>query len=110
MWGEECMGSIRQWLADIGLDTYADAFEREQIDADSTVYLTAANLKDLGLPMGPRARFLKAVQALARSARSLSPASPPGSSAAQSPAPADAERCQLTVSFCDMVGFTELAS
>ena len=52
--------SIRQWLAGIGLQQYAEAFECEQIDADSAAYLTDANLKDLGLPMGPRARFLAA--------------------------------------------------
>lgn len=46
------MGTIRQWLAGIGLEQYAEGFEREQIDPDSARYLTEANLKDLGLPMG----------------------------------------------------------
>ena len=102
------MGTIQQWLAGIGLEQYAEAFEREQIDPDSARYLTEANLKDLGLPMGPRARFLAAIQAIAPSARALS-ASPPGGAASQSPSAADAERRQLTVLFCDLVGSTELS-
>ena len=104
------MGNIRQWLAGIGLEQYAEAFEREQIDPDSALYLTEANLKDLGLPMGPRARFLSAIQALSPPARPTSPGAPPNGVAVQSPASADAERRQLTVMFCDLVGSTALAN
>src|SRR6266404_1705921 len=101
------MGTIRQWLAGIGLEQYAEAFEREQIDPDSASYLTEANLKDLGLSMGPRARFLAAVQALSPSVRPTSLAITSDTVVAQSPAAADAERRQLTVLFCDLVGSTE---
>ena len=103
------MGTIRQWLAGIGLEQFAEAFEREQIDPDSARYLTEANLKELGLPMGPRASFLASVQALASSARPTSIATPSGGVVAHSPAAADAERRQLTIMFCDLVGSTELS-
>ena len=103
------MGTIRQWLAGIGLEQFAEAFEREQIDPDSVRYLTEANLKDLGLPMGPRASFLAAVQALASSARPTSLTTPSGGVVAHSPAAADAERRQITIMFCDLVGSTELS-
>ena len=105
------MGTIRQWLTGIGLEQYAETFEREQIDVVSAPYLTESNLKDLGLPMGPRARFLAEVQALAPSARPtpMSVAPPSGSVVVQSPTVADAERRQLTVLFCDLVGSTELS-
>jgi class 3 adenylate cyclase len=103
------MGNIRQWLAGIGLEQYVEVFEREQIDPDSAPYLTEANLKDLGLPMGPRARFLAAIQALAPSARPASVATPSASVLEQFPAASDAERRQLTVLFCDLVGSTELS-
>ena len=99
------MGDIRHWLTGIGLEQYAEVFEREEIDPASVRYLSDANLKDLGLPMGPRLRFLAAVQSLA------SPVSPisPVPSSASAPVAADAERRQLTVLFCDLVGSTELS-
>jgi class 3 adenylate cyclase/tetratricopeptide (TPR) repeat protein len=98
------MSTIRQWLAGIGLEQYTEAFEREQIDPESAPYLSEENLKDLGLPMGPRVRFLSAIQAFA-------PVVPPSRNlAAQSRAGVDdAERRQISVLFCDLVGSTDLS-
>ena len=91
------MSMIRDWLAGIGLDQYAEAFEREQIDPESARYLTEVNLKELGMPMGPRAKFLAAVKLLdsVSGSQSLTPGS--NGSAAPSSSTRGAERRQLTV-------------
>jgi class 3 adenylate cyclase/tetratricopeptide (TPR) repeat protein len=90
---------IVKWLADIGLGQYADTFTDNDIDFDTLQDLTDADLEKLGvLSMGHRKRLLRAVHDL--------PAPQ------QSPAPvetAEAERRQLTVMFCDLVGSTALS-
>lgn len=97
------MSDIRQWLNQHGLLQLADIFEREQIDLDAAPTLSEADLKDLGLPVGIRGKLRAAIQAL-RDAR------PPSGAAPQSEAliPRSAERRQLTVLFCDLVGSTAL--
>jgi class 3 adenylate cyclase len=103
--------SIGNWLATLGMEEYTELFESERIDLDAARYLTDANLKDLGLPMGHRAKLLAAIAAL-ESAQ----AGPPREAVVRSADGRDqeeteqGERRQLTVLFCDMVGFTELAS
>ena len=63
--------------------------------------LTAEDLKDLGVgSVGHRRRLLDAIAALGTEA-----SSPP-----TRPAPSDAERRQLTVMFCDLVGSTALSA
>ena len=101
------MSEVRDWLNGLGLVEYAGAFERERIDLAALRNLTDADLRELGLPMGPRTKLKAAVLALKAAettlaARAVS-SSPEG-------ARADAERRQLTVMFCDLVGSTELAT
>ncbi len=48
------MSDIRQWLEELGLGQYADAFEAEKIDVEALGYLGEDDLEKLGLPMGPR--------------------------------------------------------
>jgi class 3 adenylate cyclase/tetratricopeptide (TPR) repeat protein len=88
------MDSVREWLAAIGLDEFAEAFERERIDLEALAELSEADLESLGLPMGPRRKVLKALRA---------PAPAPAA------APREAERRQITVMFCDLVGSTALS-
>jgi len=94
------IGDYRTWLTENSLDQYIDLFEREQIGLDLLSRLTDADLIQIGLPLGPRKRLLDAVGALATG---TSPSLP-------GPSQPHAERRQLTVLFCDMVGFTEHAS
>lgn len=92
---------IAKWLADIDLGQYADIFTDNDIDFDILQDLTDADLEKLGvLSMGHRKRLLRAVQAL--SAPQESPAPAPVKTA-------EAERRQLTVMFCDLVGSTALS-
>jgi hypothetical protein len=104
---------IAAWLSGLGLERYADAFRENAIGFDVLPQLTDEHLKDLGLPLGDRLRLLKAAAAL------NGPAEPgsgvdqkPGTSPEPPPTarPAEAERRQLTVLFCDLVGSTTLAA
>jgi class 3 adenylate cyclase len=81
------------------LEQYADAFEANDIGLDILPELNEHDLEQLGLSLGNRRRLLKAV-----AGRAADP-QPPATQAA-----AEAERRQVTVLFCDMVGSTALSS
>jgi len=89
------MSELRSWLDGLGLGNYAAAFEAEQLDLEHLPDLDEAALKSLGLPMGPRKTLRKAIEA--------GIAAPAASSARE------AERRQITVMFCDLVGSTALS-
>ncbi len=92
--------NIDQWLKGLGLSKYAGLFAENELDFDVLPDLTKADLKDLGIPLGDRKRLLKAIASLSdRPAESSTPEARPAPSA-------DAERRQLTVMFCDLVGTT----
>jgi len=94
-----------EFLTTHGLAEYAPLFAENEVDFATLQILTDGDLKELGLPFGPRKRLLSALSALrAPEVREPAPGAPPSS-----PAVGDGERRQLTVMFCDMVGFTELA-
>ncbi|MEM7268660.1 MAG: AAA family ATPase [Pseudomonadota bacterium] len=92
-------GDVRDWLAEHGLEAYVDDFIDNEITLDLLPELAEDDLKELGLSLGARKRFLRAVA---------------GGGAAkaetQAPSPGGAERRQLTVMFCDLVGSTALSS
>src|SRR5262249_28718488 len=111
------MSDIRQWLADLGLERYGDAFEREELTPANLPELSDDELKDLGLPLGPRKTILKAINAL-RTSDTIAPSRSPDSDITKqltetnlaSRNALEGERRQLTVLFCDIVGSTELAN
>jgi len=91
---------ISAWLHSLGMQRYEEAFRANEIGAEVLPSLTAEDLKDLGVTLvGHRRRLLDAIAALGTGA----PA-PPGAS------PPAAERRQLKVMFCDLVGSTELSA
>src|SRR6516165_3595256 len=95
---------VADWLRALGLARYAAAFRDNEIDWEALPRLTAEDLSDLGVVLGGhRRRLLDAIAALAEGE------APP----ATSPVPAaasEAERRQLTVMFCDLVGSTPLSA
>jgi class 3 adenylate cyclase/predicted ATPase len=91
-------GWLEEWLKSIGLGHYADGFRAERIELAQLIDLTEADLKDLGLTIGERRRFRRAVLE-----RQDGP--PPPVAIAPSTL---AERRPLTMIFVDLVGSSEL--
>jgi hypothetical protein len=82
---------VGSWLRGLGLGQYEVAFRESDIEADVLTELTDQHLKDLGVSLGHRLKILRAIRELA--------------------APQDAaDRRQLTVMFCDLVGSTALTA
>jgi class 3 adenylate cyclase/predicted ATPase len=98
------MRGIAEWLASIGLGEYAERFAENAIDLSVIRDLTDQDLKDLGVPLGHRRKMLRAIAELDGAALTKS-------HEATEPSPRhDAERRQLTVMFCDLVGSTALSA
>ncbi len=103
------MTDVRQWLEELGLSQYAAAFEENEIDLDLVCDLDDAALKDLGVAvMGHRVRLARAIAVLA------TPSEDANIAAAGPEAPTgfvsrEADRRQITVMFCDLVGSTALS-
>src|SRR6202522_630603 len=97
---------VGDWLRSLGLGQYEVAFRHSEIDAEVLPELTDTDLEKLGVPLGHRKRLLKAIAGLSVPAGGSSP-----SAAAVSGRKADAaERRQLTVMFCDLVGSTAMSA
>ena len=54
--------SIAQWLDKLGLGQYTQAFADNGVELDHLTHLTDDDLKELGLPLGPRRQLQAAVQ------------------------------------------------
>jgi class 3 adenylate cyclase len=102
---------VAAWLRGLGLEQYEPAFRDNGIDAEILPKLTMEDLKDIGVTrVGDRRKLLEAIAAL----RIGTPPSPVAEQPPELPGPvvarsSDAERRQLTVMFCDLVGWTPLA-
>ena len=104
---EDHQMDMAEWLHGLGLEQYVPAFFENRIEADILPSLTVEDLKDLGVTLvGDRRRLLDAIAALGAA---VPPAAAPVA-AQDAPAAAAAERRQLTVMFCDLVGSTALST
>ncbi|MGA8939717.1 MAG: adenylate/guanylate cyclase domain-containing protein [Acidobacteriaceae bacterium] len=97
--------TLSDWLKANDLAEFEPILVENQVDMKVLEILTEADLKELGLPFGPRKRILNAIAE--RRGRSVAQRS-------QTEAPRVAaslgERRQLTVMFCDLVGSTALSA
>lgn len=96
------MADLRTWLRHHKLEQYADAFEANDIGLDILPELTEDDLEQLGVSLGNRRRLKKAL------AEGLPLAGEPAPKPGPEPY-GDAERRQVTVLFCDLVGSTALS-
>ena len=88
------MSQVAQWLDGLGMSEYAARFAENRIDFSVLRDLTEQDLKDLGIVLGDRRKLLRAIREL-----DTRPAMPDA-----------AERRQLTLMFCDLVGSTTLST
>jgi class 3 adenylate cyclase/tetratricopeptide (TPR) repeat protein len=103
------MATVSEWLDTIGLGHYAQSFEENAIGWDVLPHLNDNVLKDIGVrAAGDRVRILHTIESLRARDESSEPSVYPSCSLQYSNFGV-AERRQLTVLFCDLVGSTELA-
>jgi class 3 adenylate cyclase len=102
---------ITNWLRGLGLEQYAAAFRYNDIDDAVLRWLTAEDLRELGVAsVGHRRRLLDAIAALGASTPAANTPELPDATTATLAPWGEAERRQLTVMFCDLVGSTALAT
>jgi class 3 adenylate cyclase len=103
------MNAVRDWLEAIGLGQYADAFEANDIDMDLLAQIDDHLLQDIGISSaGHRLRIRNAIAKFAPTSIAEAKATS-AVGAPEVPAPS-AERRQLTVMFCDLVGSTAMSA
>ena len=98
--------NIGDWLEELGLGKYAPVFVESEIDLDTLPYITDEALEKIGVALGARLKILATIAA--QSPEDLAAASvnqQPGLKSQRR----DAERRQLTVMFCDLVGSTAMS-
>lgn len=119
------MREVADWLAGMGLEKYVEAFAAHEIDFDALRELTEEDLREIGMPVGPRRKVLATLEKMRAAGDQVDSTLPAVAAPAQDPIPAvtaspsvavplnapnEAERRQLTVMFIDLVGSTALAS
>ena len=93
--------NVSGWLEKLGLGQYASNFSDNDIDTKLVSQLTNVDLKEIGIKsLGHRKTILDAINALGHQE---------SESAITVSFKGEAERRQLTVMFCDLVGSTELS-
>src|SRR5262244_1390105 len=101
--------NVGGWLKSLGLGQYEALFRASEIDADILPELTEVDFEKLGIPLGHRKRLLRAISGLAAPGTVAEMSAAPSASTGAKPHDA-AERRQLTVMFCDLVGSTALST
>src|SRR5271167_3926900 len=97
---------VADWLRGLGLEQYAPAFVTNDIDPEVLPELTADDLIGLGVTsIGHRRKLLAAITALRTEAPQPVTEVALGATATF----VEAERRQLTLMFCDLVGSTPLS-
>ncbi|MDP6406149.1 MAG: adenylate/guanylate cyclase domain-containing protein [Alphaproteobacteria bacterium] len=94
---------IRRWLEGLDLGRYVEMFQANAVDLELLLDLDEADLEKLGVAaLGHRKKLLRAIAELGSEPASTA-------TAADATRPSEAERRQLTVMFCDLVGSTALS-
>jgi class 3 adenylate cyclase/tetratricopeptide (TPR) repeat protein len=109
------MQTIEDWLSQLGLSKYMEAFVQNDVDLRALPHITEADLQELGVSLGHRKIILAAINGLAQpgldgpplASSSLQDSAPLPTEVPQEPT---ADRRLLSVLFCDLVGSTALSA
>src|ERR1700732_2586223 len=102
---------VKSWLQQLGLAQYEPAFRDNEVDGDVLPDLTADDLIAIGITaVGHRRKLLSAIAGLRTEAPAPAGTATPAPAPLSAPVQAEAERRQLTVMFCDLVGSTALST
>lgn len=107
------MPNINSWLCTLGLEKYCAAFAAAEVDFGTLPHLGEDDLKELGLPLGPRRKVWGAIQQLGSTAgaeNTQAITAVASQTLSPSAISSDAERRHLTVMFVDLVGSTAMAA
>ena len=96
---------IGEWLEGLELGRYAARFIENGIDLRALVYLSEDDLRELGVLLGHRRILLAAIASLQGQETTEQEKQPVPEPLSRG----EAERRQVTVMFCDLVGSTELS-
>ena len=58
------MNEFVVWLESVKLSSLRPVFEEQEIDLEAVKDLTEDDLRELGIPMGPRKKLLRAIKLL----------------------------------------------
>ena len=108
----DAASDIAAWLERLGLGQYSATFAENDIDSALLPRLDHEILKGIGVvSAGHRLRILDAVATMAARSATVQPGTPTSAEhTGGAGEPTQAERRQLTVMFCDLVGSTDLSA
>ena len=102
---------VRVWLRNLGFGQYERVFTENVIENDVLPELTDTDLEKLGIPLGDRKRLLRAIRETFGGSQTASTTiADQGDAQSGQRRTAAAERRQLTVMICDLVGSTALSA
>jgi class 3 adenylate cyclase/tetratricopeptide (TPR) repeat protein len=96
---------LASWLKSMDLGSYLPAFQAADVNMESLPHLNDSDLKEIGVPLGPRRRILAAIAAGPAEGEKQASAAPAGGMEATG-----AERRQLTVMVVDLFDFKRLSA
>jgi class 3 adenylate cyclase len=99
------MQQLGEWLGTLDMSEYAKCFAENDVDLTVLPHLTDQDLKELGVSLGHRRKMLAAI-----AERTDTVEAPPRPPTETKPPDTSAERRQVTVMFCDLVGSTALSA
>ncbi|KOF15551.1 adenylate/guanylate cyclase [Ensifer adhaerens] len=102
--------TLRQWLKQLGLLEYADRFEENHIDFGVLTHLTSSDLREIGVKaVGDRKRLIAAAKQFSATSEAPTRSHRTVRAGASRSWTGGAERRNLAVLFCDLVGSTRMS-